>query len=85
MENCLAFPSTIVENSGVHAPIAVSRAAMLLASAAHARADIQTIVPDDLAFFHAFDAGDATADFDGDGELTVFDLLAFQDAFDAGC
>ncbi|MFI4916917.1 MAG: immunoglobulin domain-containing protein [Phycisphaerales bacterium JB060] len=25
------------------------------------------------------------ADFDGDGELTIFDFLAFQNAFDAGC
>ena len=25
------------------------------------------------------------ADFDGDGELTLFDFLAFQNAFDAGC
>ena len=24
------------------------------------------------------------ADFDGDGELTIFDFLAFQNAFDAG-
>ncbi|MFI4882055.1 MAG: GC-type dockerin domain-anchored protein, partial [Phycisphaerales bacterium JB064] len=24
------------------------------------------------------------ADFDGDGELTLFDFLAFQNAFDAG-
>ena len=25
------------------------------------------------------------ADLDGDGELTLFDFLAFQNAFDAGC
>jgi hypothetical protein len=25
------------------------------------------------------------ADLDGDGELTIFDFLAFQNAFDAGC
>lgn len=25
------------------------------------------------------------ADFDGDGNLTIFDFLAFQNAFDAGC
>ena len=25
------------------------------------------------------------ADFDGDGQLTLFDFLAFQNAFDAGC
>ncbi|UYV11224.1 MAG: NHL repeat-containing protein [Phycisphaera sp.] len=25
------------------------------------------------------------ADFDGDGSLTIFDFLAFQNAFDAGC
>ena len=25
------------------------------------------------------------ADFDGDGQLTIFDFLAFQNAFDAGC
>jgi hypothetical protein len=29
-------------------------------------------------------AGDCRADFDGDGELTIFDFLAFQNAFDAG-
>jgi len=28
---------------------------------------------------------DCPADFDGDGELTLFDFLAFQNAFDAGC
>ncbi|MEQ8843839.1 MAG: GC-type dockerin domain-anchored protein [Phycisphaerales bacterium] len=33
-----------------------------------------------------FEAGEAgcRADFDGDGELTIFDFLAFQTAFDAG-
>ena len=25
------------------------------------------------------------ADFDGDGDLTIFDFLAFQNAFDLGC
>ena len=25
------------------------------------------------------------ADFDGDGELNIFDFLAFSNAFDAGC
>jgi len=25
------------------------------------------------------------ADLDGDGEFTLFDFLAFQAAFDAGC
>jgi len=35
--------------------------------------------------FWILDAGEATcaADFDGDGDLTVFDFLAFQSAFDA--
>ncbi|MEQ9096547.1 MAG: hypothetical protein RIE32_09815 [Phycisphaerales bacterium] len=33
-----------------------------------------------LIFAHA-----CQADFDGDGELTIFDFLAFQNAFDAGC
>lgn len=28
--------------------------------------------------------GDCRADFDGDGALTIFDFLAFQNAFDAG-
>ncbi|MEO1007394.1 MAG: GC-type dockerin domain-anchored protein [Planctomycetota bacterium] len=28
--------------------------------------------------------GDCLADFDGDGELSIFDFLAFQNAFDAG-
>lgn len=40
---------------------------------------------DFLAFFNAFDAGEALADFDFDGELTVFDFLAFQNRFDQGC
>jgi hypothetical protein len=40
---------------------------------------------DFLAFFNAFDAGDALADFDFDGALTVFDFLAFQNRFDSGC
>ncbi|MFI4917576.1 MAG: hypothetical protein ACIAS6_13860, partial [Phycisphaerales bacterium JB060] len=34
----------------------------------------------ELMFTHA-----CRADFDGDGELTIFDFLAFQNAFDAGC
>jgi hypothetical protein len=29
-------------------------------------------------------AADCYADFDGDGELTIFDFLAFQNAFDSG-
>lgn len=53
------------------------------------RADInqdrQLDLFDFLAFFNAFDAGEAIADFDFDGELTVFDFLAFQNRFDAGC
>jgi len=28
---------------------------------------------------------DPRADFDGDGDFTIFDFLAFQNAFDAGC
>ena len=31
-----------------------------------------------------FDAADCRADIDGDGELTLFDFLAFQNLFDAG-
>lgn len=31
------------------------------------------------------DTGDLTADFDGDGVLTLFDFLAFSNEFDAGC
>jgi hypothetical protein len=30
------------------------------------------------------DFGDCRADFDGDGSLTIFDFLAFQNAFDSG-
>ncbi|UYV13861.1 MAG: DUF3466 family protein [Phycisphaera sp.] len=34
----------------------------------------------------AADPGECcAADFDGDGELTIFDFLAFQNAFDSGC
>ena len=29
--------------------------------------------------------GDPQADLDGDGLLTLFDFLAFQNVFDAGC
>jgi len=29
--------------------------------------------------------GHPAADFDGDGELTIFDFLSYQNAFDAGC
>ena len=32
-----------------------------------------------------FAAGDLRADFDGDGALTFFDFLAFQNEFAAGC
>jgi hypothetical protein len=28
---------------------------------------------------------DPRADFDGDDAFTIFDFLAFQNAFDAGC
>jgi len=34
--------------------------------------------------FHVSGGGPCRADFDGDGELTIFDFLAFQNAFDAG-
>ncbi|MEQ8843726.1 MAG: GC-type dockerin domain-anchored protein [Phycisphaerales bacterium] len=37
---------------------------------------------DDMVF--AGGAAPCRADFDGDGELTLFDFLAFQNAFDAG-
>lgn len=40
---------------------------------------------DFLAFLNRFNEGDLRADFDGDGQLTIADLLAFQTAFDAGC
>lgn len=33
----------------------------------------------------AFDAGEPTADMDNDGDLTIADFLAFQDAFAVGC
>jgi len=36
-------------------------------------------------FQNLFDAGSGEADFDADGTLTLFDFLAFQNAFDAGC
>jgi len=32
----------------------------------------------------SFGGGSCYADFDGDGELTIFDFLGFQNAFDAG-
>jgi hypothetical protein len=40
---------------------------------------------DFLELQNLFAAGDLAADFDGDGALTIFDLLAYQTAFDAGC
>jgi hypothetical protein len=42
-------------------------------------------VYDFLELQNLFAAGDPVADFDDDGELTIFDFLAFQTAFDAGC
>ncbi|MEQ8317201.1 MAG: GC-type dockerin domain-anchored protein [Phycisphaerales bacterium] len=51
--------------------------------------NVWQIFPDNVVMSIDFEsmeiAGDAcTADFDGDGELTLFDFLAFQNAFDAG-
>jgi hypothetical protein len=40
---------------------------------------------DYFAFLNAFEARDPSADLDGDGEFTLLDFGAFQDAFDAGC
>jgi len=40
-------------------------------------------VGSDIRAFRA-PVADCRADFDGDGELTIFDFLAFQNAFDAG-
>jgi len=40
---------------------------------------------DYVNFRRLFDAGHARADLDGDGELTLYDWLTFQTAFDAGC
>ncbi|MFI4917356.1 MAG: GC-type dockerin domain-anchored protein [Phycisphaerales bacterium JB060] len=40
---------------------------------------------DSLEFLRAFDAGEAIADFDNDGQLTIADFLAFQNAFAVGC
>lgn len=37
------------------------------------------------AIFHVSGGGPCRADFDEDGSLTIFDFLAFQNAFDAGC
>ncbi|MEO1007960.1 MAG: VCBS repeat-containing protein [Planctomycetota bacterium] len=38
-----------------------------------------------FTFTTAASGSDCPADFDGDGELTLFDFLAFSNAFDAGC
>ena len=40
---------------------------------------------DFLSFLSRFDQRDPRADFDGDGEFTLFDYLAFQSAFADGC
>ncbi|MEO1279894.1 MAG: GC-type dockerin domain-anchored protein, partial [Planctomycetota bacterium] len=41
-------------------------------------------LPDMAAAVDALLTGLCQADFDGDGDLTLFDFLAFQSAFDAG-
>lgn len=40
---------------------------------------------DFLEFQNLFSAGDAAADLDGDGSLTIFDFLEFQGHFASGC
>ncbi|MFZ4574861.1 MAG: hypothetical protein ACOYN0_10720 [Phycisphaerales bacterium] len=40
---------------------------------------------DTIAFFRAWDAGDARADVDGDGDVDGEDVGAFYGAWDAGC
>jgi hypothetical protein len=37
------------------------------------------------AFFLAFEAGDPSADLDGDGGVTASDVEAFFLAFESGC
>ena len=40
--------------------------------------------PDGVRYFEVIGGNPCFADFDGDGELTLFDFLAYQNAFDAG-
>jgi glucose/arabinose dehydrogenase len=40
---------------------------------------------DVFAYLDLFNAGDAAADFTGDGTLDIFDVFAFLDVFNAGC
>jgi len=40
---------------------------------------------DVFAYLDLFNAGDAGADFTGDGSLDIFDVFAFLDVFNAGC
>jgi hypothetical protein len=47
--------------------------------------DCHVDVRDFWEFRLRFAAGDDRADFDADGSLTIFDMLAYQNAFDAGC
>lgn len=47
--------------------------------------DCQLDLLDWIHFGRLWRQQDPKADFDGDGEFTVFDYLAFQNAFDAGC
>ena len=55
----------------------------------HCRIDLDrnctTDLFDFLAFISLFERRDPVADFDGDGEFTLFDYLAFQSAFADGC
>lgn len=47
--------------------------------------DTGTSVDDLLAYFDAFDRGDAIADHDLDGEVTSEDVAAFLNDYDDGC
>lgn len=47
--------------------------------------DCQVDVRDYWEFRLLFVSGDPRADLDADGSLTIFDMLAYQNAFDAGC
>ena len=46
--------------------------------------DVDGVQAAGSAYLFEADKVACTADFDGDGELTIFDFLAFQTAFDAG-
>lgn len=47
-------------------------------------AAVRMFTSSDLSFHSSMTGGGCRVDLDGDGELTIFDFLAYQNLFDAG-